>query len=320
MTSCDDPNTFCGGACTNTQTDPRNCGGCGKTCNTAMGETCQKGTCGPPCTGGTTRCGTVCLDVQNDPQNCGDCGKKCGVGEACTQGKCTLLCRSGLSACPRTSAPVSDAGMSSDASAPMDAGAVSASECVDLQSDPDNCGKCGNKCPQDKPFCDYGQCKLYTWSGILTNVNQDDLSPRWSECFAEPYDKDGTPITGVGGVLTKCPQANLLMACRAVSTKTLIVAAMGRRQDVTLDVGTGIAAHHIANGVAWYYNGASSWGFAMPLDGLMRNSCDTAVGLYPDRRLCWHTYNGTSTLQPGYRCGTNTNLGASFERVIFQTP
>jgi len=93
---------------------------------------------------------------------------------------------------------------------------------------------------------------------------------------------------------------------------------------VMFDVGTGAYASHLANGVAWYFNQSYSWGFAEPLDGLQRGSCDTFDGLYPDRRICWHT--GGNTLNGGYRCGTTRNLntvmtgGGGYERVLFQTP
>jgi hypothetical protein len=258
----------------------------------------------------------VCLDVQSDPQNCGDCGKKCGAGEACSQGKCTLLCRSGLSACPRSGAPpmMADAGAAEGGTS--DAGGMSSgSECVDFQTDSDNCGKCGNKCPADKPFCDFGQCKLYKWTGILTNVSQDDLSARWTECFTESYQSNGTSIAGT--VLSKCPQANLLLACRQQGSKTLVTAAEAPRADVIFDTGQNNWNVHIANGTAWYYNTSYSWGYAMPGDGVTHFTCDVSVGLYPERRLCWHANGGT--LQSGYRCGTNINP-IGYERVIFQTP
>lgn len=317
---CDGTDSFCSGACTNTQTDPRNCGSCGKVCDIAKGETCQKGTCGPPCTGGTTRCGTVCLDVQSDRANCGDCGKKCAQGEACTQGKCGLVCAGGLTVCPRAAAPVADGGAPMDAAPAPEAGPtnLSANVCTDMQADPANCGMCGNVCPTDKPFCEQGKCKIWEFPGIVTNLSQDDLSSRWQECHADLFNAT-TPIATI--LQNKCTQAKLLLGCRQVGQKTLVTAAEAPRADVTFDTGGGPNPNftsHVANGTAWYYNANWSWGYAMPGDTLNRFSCDVAQGNYPDRRMCWHA--SSSQLQPGYRCGSNMSPGAGYERVIFQSP
>jgi hypothetical protein len=265
--------------------------------------------------------------VQNDPQNCGDCGKACGKGDACSMGKCTLICRSGLNACPRSGGMAMDAGVSDAASeGGGSGGGLSASECVDFQTDSDNCGKCGMKCPNDKPFCDFGQCKLYKWNGILTNVNTDDLSGRWTECFTETYNSPG--MTPLATITNKCPQANLMLACRQTMSKTLVVAAQAPRADVMFDVGTGSSAFHLANGTAWYFNSSYSWGFFNAVDTVQRSSCDTAKGLYPDHRMCWHT--GGGTMNGGFRCGdtcafncantTDLNSSTAYQKVIFQTP
>lgn len=326
---CDGTDAYCGGACSNTQTDPRNCGTCGKVCAVQNGETCQKGTCGPPCTGGTARCGAGCLDVQSDPSNCGDCGKQCAQGEACTNGKCNLLCAAGRTICPRAATPVVDASAPLDAS-PADAtgpgeggasdagpGNLSSNVCTDLQSDPNNCNMCGNVCPIDKPACAQGKCAIGEFPGIRTNVNQSDLMPAWQECHSDLYNAM-TPLSTI--LQSECTQAKLLLGCRQVGQKTLITAAEAPRADATFDVGNGAQAFHLANGTAWYYSATWSWGYAVPGDGLSRNNCDIASGNFPERRLCWHA--SSSSLQGGYRCGSNVGLNSSaaYERVIFQSP
>jgi hypothetical protein len=116
-----------------------------------------------------------------------------------------------------------------------------------------------------------------------------------------------------------------MIGCRAAMTKTLQIAAMAPRGDVTFPVGPGQYAFHLANGVAWYYDTSSSWGFFSPLDSVSRTSCDTSSGAFPELRMCWHTGAGNlgySQGTGGYRCGTNVNLNNStaVERVVFQAP
>jgi hypothetical protein len=92
----------CGGVCTDTKTDPSNCGACGapacppeKDC--ANGQCCtrQGDACGETaecCFAGTltTCCGGVCLDTSRDENNCGGCGTVCPSGDVCFNGECCL--------------------------------------------------------------------------------------------------------------------------------------------------------------------------------------------------------------------------------------
>jgi hypothetical protein len=74
--------TMCNGVCTNTLTDPKNCGACSNACG--MSGTCVGGTC--DCTGVTT-CNNQCVDTTQDPANCGACGKNC-QGSSCMASLC----------------------------------------------------------------------------------------------------------------------------------------------------------------------------------------------------------------------------------------
>ncbi|WP_434427065.1 hypothetical protein [Nannocystis pusilla] len=67
---------------------------------------------------------------------------------------------------------------------------------------------------------------------------------------------------------------------------------------------------HEANGVAWYFSGDWSWGFALAGDEVNRTECDTAED-HSKLRLCRHTI-GTQ-LDNGWRCGADTSLDDSFE-------
>jgi hypothetical protein len=175
---CDEPLVYCpaSNGCSDTQTDPRNCGMCGKTCNVPAGEVCSKGMCGKACSGGASRCGAACVDLQVDRQNCGACGKACLADEACSMGTCALSSQAGLTACPKPAPPVidagtADAGDAGDAGAPdaagdagdagggFDGGAVSDKVCVDTKLDARHCGGCGMACPANKPTCKAGVCQ-----------------------------------------------------------------------------------------------------------------------------------------------------------------
>jgi hypothetical protein len=86
--------TSCNGQCTNTATDPNNCGGCagggGSVC--PFGWACSGGACldlcpFPECPGAPDG-GTTCIDLNNDRQNCGACGNACLSGAQCQFGQC----------------------------------------------------------------------------------------------------------------------------------------------------------------------------------------------------------------------------------------
>ncbi len=94
---CDCPagQACCGGACTSTRYDPRNCGGCGMVC----GETtfCVNGAC--VCPAGQSLCdGRRCTDPRSDPDWCGPgtCGGPCQAvangTRGCQNGQCVYTC------------------------------------------------------------------------------------------------------------------------------------------------------------------------------------------------------------------------------------
>jgi hypothetical protein len=92
------------------------------------------------CPTGTTDCGGVCIDLQTDVNNCGACGNVCpeaqpGFDVGCAAGNCFFMreraCAEGLSSCNGV--------------------------CVNRQTDPANCGVCGNVCAAGE-ICFGGQC------------------------------------------------------------------------------------------------------------------------------------------------------------------
>jgi hypothetical protein len=89
--------TCCGGHCTDTHSDPDNCGVCHNICEGDQ-DACTSGTCG--CAGGGTCaaptynnvgkcCGMGCNNVCTDKNNCGACGHVCTGTATCNLGGCS---------------------------------------------------------------------------------------------------------------------------------------------------------------------------------------------------------------------------------------
>jgi hypothetical protein len=152
------------------------------------------------------------------------------------------------------------------------------------------------------------------FSGVRTHVPVSSLTG-WTVCHAEAYATTGT---AVAAILDACRGRRLMLACRAAGSSTLRVAAQAGRDDVVTP--TSGNATHAANGVAWYFGGNLSWGFAPEGASVNRTSCDTQDLLTPtgdsDRRLCWHQSGGD--LSGGWRCGDQLGLngGSAWERVV----
>lgn len=106
------------------------------------------------CPAGETECSGICVDLQTDVNNCGTCGNVCPEGQpgfvrGCAAGNCFFMreraCAEGLTSCNGV--------------------------CVDRQTDPTNCGLCGNACGAGE-ICFGGQCaREHRCDAGLTNCN-----------------------------------------------------------------------------------------------------------------------------------------------------
>src|SRR5271166_4657831 len=162
----------CSGICVDTSISQLNCGSCGNAC--LPGETCCSGVCACNCTTGEkcspieTCCSGTCANLSMDSSNCGACGQVCHVaaGSASSPGVNIVLgqCVGGSCICPPNLRPawpdwngflvccptINFSTMSWCLSNGQPA-------CVDLNTDPNHCGKCGHQCPTGQ-VCLGGRC------------------------------------------------------------------------------------------------------------------------------------------------------------------
>ena len=151
-------------------------------------------------------------------------------------------------------------------------------------------------------------------SGVWQNTSLDNyLDGNFTPCLITDY----ASSVSLADIQDACSGDTLVLACRPSGSSSLQVAAMGDRDEVLLDVGTGNGATNPHNGVNWYYSPSKSWGFAPGGQSVNRSSCDTSSAGNNDR-LCWHT--SATDITSGYRCGNSGNINGStaWERIILQ--
>jgi hypothetical protein len=125
--------TECNVTCVYLSMDPANCGACGNACQ-------PRAICVPPtdggnqgacqCPAGLNVCDGTCSDPTTDPNNCGGCAG--AGGTACAPGQVCAPTDAGSGACQTTCGTAVECNGS----------------CITLSTDPNNCGTCGNVCPQ----------------------------------------------------------------------------------------------------------------------------------------------------------------------------
>jgi hypothetical protein len=173
---CDDGLVYCGGACVDPLSDDDNCGTCNHVCadpadagalapNTHYG--CGGGACGHvKCNSGHADCDgqtlNGCEASLSTNTTCGSCKIACPAGENClpnVKGTPVCKCPPGQTLCGTT--------------------------CVDLGTDPRNCGACNLDCTitaankNGVGLCNYGSCAFHCAQG-------------WGDCNGDP--KDGCEV------------------------------------------------------------------------------------------------------------------------------
>lgn len=226
---CDFPLSPCDGQCANFQTDPLNCGGCGKTCR--AGSVCIGGSC--KCPARTTKCSGWCVDTKSDSDNCGGCNLPCSGNRKCILGSCQ--CPPSFSVCGGQCVNYNDdssncgacrnacAGgavcQSSSCQCPAAKPQTCSGICVDVKTDVQNCGTCGTTCPGDSN-CLAGLCVCKNptkylvadgyWPPVQNNIIlTDDQLPSSGSTVAYTYAfwvmlfSATTPTTGAFNILRK---------------------------------------------------------------------------------------------------------------------
>ena len=115
-------------------------------CHASTGEECVGQKCICDVAKGNARCNAkddFCTWLKVNANHCGSCGHNCGARGTCDDGKCSQ-CKAGETVCP------------GDASEKVDGWDRS---CHDLQTEDENCGKCGRACPSSF-YCKNGHCVL----------------------------------------------------------------------------------------------------------------------------------------------------------------
>jgi hypothetical protein len=198
----------CNGICVDPRSDPANCGGCGQTCSGAPNAAprCVAGVCQVACRPGFGDCdgnaANGCeTDLTQDVEHCGACATRCaGAPNAtpvCTAGTCSIACASGFKDCNRD---------------PTDG-------CeTNVESDPANCGQCGNACVPGSgasAACSAGKC-VYSCTNPL---------PGEVICGKSCVDPS-TDRTNCGGCRNVCPPTQLCAdgQCGCAAGETLCTA------------------------------------------------------------------------------------------------
>ncbi len=173
----------CSGTCvSNPQTDPNNCGGCGRVCalprvspNLCVAGACAVGGCT------TTEFGDCDSRPENgcesslvsNPSHCGGCGRACpmraNASATCSTGVCGFTCLAGFGDCD----------------------GVATNGCETAVNTVSRCGACGAVCPgrpNSTPQCVSGACRLACATGfgdcdgVATNGCEAPLSTDPANC------------------------------------------------------------------------------------------------------------------------------------------
>lgn len=154
------------GACVDLTTNADSCGVCGYVCRGGDNvdlRACSGGNCKTVCVVGYESCNPETEEpcayfVGNDPLNCGSCGNACRTDSpyfGCVDGECVCTldqeCKDQGNLGAKDDCFACRCRQGTDNCGTMG--------CIDILSDPENCGACGNRCSSfTEPYCVFGRC------------------------------------------------------------------------------------------------------------------------------------------------------------------
>jgi len=155
---------LCNDVCVDTQTDPANCGDCGKDCDTLPNvepgsATCEAGLCV------ITTCVADQADCDQDSSN--GCETNTTTGQNC--GACGTVCASPT---PYCAADPDTGAYACVAACPKSTPTLCDTSCVDTETDLDHCGACDAACPSvenGEPTCTAGMCGFDCHKGFQSD-------------------------------------------------------------------------------------------------------------------------------------------------------
>jgi len=111
-----------------------------------------------------------CLDPATNPDACGTAGTACGGGTPnCAGGTCVMNCPGGTADCNNS--------------------------CVDLDTDPQNCGACGDNCDVEQ-VCVNGNCEDFRAGSGCTTCPCTACVGDFSNCCSYPGTTDTICVNG----------------------------------------------------------------------------------------------------------------------------
>jgi hypothetical protein len=177
--------------CVNFKVSKDHCGNCTNQCPPRT--SCVNGQCTPTsCSNDLTMCNGNCVSLDFSPilpYNCGGCGQKCPSGNICIYGVCqplacpspTHLCADYFCCKAGSDNPCVDKPGYSFCVNECTSIAACTNACKNFQTDVNNCGSCGNVCPQGQS-CSAGVCNKPE-----CNIASDCMKPtpphmEWAAC------------------------------------------------------------------------------------------------------------------------------------------
>ena len=299
-----------------TLTDPRNCGTCGHDCtklaNIATGGmvSCQAGKCVVPagaCATGYAHCSSNvedgCETNLSRPETCGRCDSKCSAGDLCSASGGSYQC---VSAC--------------SGGTPDKCG----SSCANLQTDPRNCGTCGNDCTRlphvnagSAISCSAGKCVLGSGACVTGWENCDVAASTGCEADLSRTDTCGAcnVTCGAGKVCSSsggtfqcaCPLSMPSMcgsACINLQTDSQNCGSCGHSCASLPNLKAG-APVSCAGGQCMILAGSCATGYGNCSTSNPDDGCETMVSSNQNCGACNATCSGGKTCQ-NYTCSCPT--------------